>query len=69
MIAFREPLTVKQEMVKIALGCVLLMPMMLAAVFCRDSLIGKHFGAVTTITIIAGSIVPVSSRTWIRKIK
>ena len=69
MIAFHEPLTTKQQMIKVALGCVFLTPMLLVAVFCRNHLMEQHFGAITTITIIASSIVPLSSRTWIRKIK
>jgi hypothetical protein len=68
MRAFHEPLTAKQQLAKIGLGCLLLMPMMSVAVFCRNNFMGQHFGAITTITIIAISIVPISSRTWIRKI-
>jgi hypothetical protein len=64
-----EPLSAKQQVVKIALVGMLLTPIMLIALFWRDGLFGQHFGAVATITILATSIVPVSSRTWIQRIK
>jgi hypothetical protein len=69
MSALFEPLSAKQQMVKIGLVCVVLTPMMLVAVFWRHGFMGQHFGAMCNITIIASLGISLSSRTWIQKIK
>ena len=64
-----EPLSAKQQMVKIGLVFVVMTPVMLVAVFGRQGLMGQHFGAMCEISIIASAGISLTSRTWSRKIK
>ena len=69
MTASLHPLTAKQQVLKIALLCVLLMPMLLIALFFRSSYLGQHFGALGFGTVMASLFVNISVRTWIPKVK
>jgi hypothetical protein len=69
MRALFEPMSAKQQMSKIGLGFVVLTPMMLIAAFWRHSYMAQHFGAVTTLSMIAVTSLSVSSRSWLQKIK
>jgi hypothetical protein len=69
MIATFQPLNAKQQLVRIALACIVLTPMLLIAVFWRQSLMAQHFGAVCELTIIACAAVSIFSGKRIRKIK
>ena len=69
MTASRHSLTAKQQVLQIALLCVLLMPMVLIALFFRNSYLGQHFGALAFGTVMASLLVNISVRTWIPKVK
>jgi hypothetical protein len=64
-----EPLTAKQQLVKLALCGIVMVPMSLIAAFGRHSLMGQHFGVVCYTTVLASLAISVSSRMWIQKIK
>jgi len=64
-----EPLSAKQQLVKMALVFLPMVPMGLIAAFWRNSSMAQHFGAVCEMSIIVSAFVSVFSRTWIRKIK
>jgi hypothetical protein len=62
-----EPLSAKQQLVRIALVFIPMVPMALIAAFWRNSLVAQHFGAVCDMSIIASASISVFSRVWVRK--
>ncbi len=64
-----EPLSAKQQSFKMALGLVPMIPMLLIAMFWRQSFMAQHFGALAMVSILISATISTSSRVWIHKIK
>jgi len=64
-----EPLTIKQQVVKLGILFALLLPMTIIALFLRRSEVANHFSLVSMATIIAVACFSLSSRKWIQRIK